>query len=553
MTEDLRLQRTPIGDNTIIDGKVRILSRELNFDFAQFFYPKERGERVFAIRHFRSEVVDGEGNTKIISAVVSPNAVLGTLTTFDERVLYALVEIWYEQNKPDVGLFSEREIARKINVEWGGNTGKAINDSLSRLRTVGITWNGSFYLKNEKRLIDIKNPFTILNHLQVISTKDKYFKAQIAEFGFDRRFISNLESSHFRPIRFDVILSFRSPLAQAIYTLVDRQLYGTKEYHRTSAGLLLEDLGLIGQNCQKKKTRILYLKRVRDELLNVPTGYGEVIEKFDIESSRKHNQDALVQVKRSGPARIKGKKVEVFKVKRSESSEKPHQEAKSQVEDNIPHPSEEKPSGAQAQNDALEVITYFDKVFDIQSSRSGNVLAKAAQMLRRDGLEKTKFLIDFARREAPKTNYEPQTFSGITQYRAEALKAWKAHVKFQKQRKKEADKVAKIQLDQARTEYRNAHQEAYEDSIDILFYSLEANSENRESLAEFERFRADAREKIEREMEGNTFKEKRLKIFDARCQRIESMVEFFKDDPNVHIPDFWEWDSTQNPNSFRMM
>ena len=550
MTEDPRLQSTPIEDVSIIAGKSRLVSRELNFDFAQFFYPQEK-RRIFDIRHFRSEVVDEQGNTKIISAVVKPDVTLGTLTTFDERVLYALVEIWHEQDKPDVGLFSEREIARRININWGGNTAKAISESLSRLRGVGISWNGSFYLKEEKRLIDIKNPFTILNYLQVTSTKDKHFKAQIAQFSFDRRFITNLESSYSRPVRFDVILSFRSPLAQAIYTLIDRQLYGTKEYHRTSAGLLLEDLGLIGSSYQRKNGRVQPLKRVREELLNVPTSFGEVIEKFEVETSRKQNQDALVRVKRSGAAQMKGKKVEIFKVIRSEPFQNARQEAEPPVKDNIPDLSEEKPS--EAQNEALEVISYFDKVFGVRSSRSGNVVAKAEHIVKRDGLEKTKFLIDFARREAPKTNYEPQTFSGITHYRAEALKAWKAKVKFQKQREKEESKVAKIQLDQARTEHRNAHQQAYEDWVDMLFYSLETEPGNLERLAEFERFQADAREKIEREMEGNAFKETRLKIFDSRCQRIEEMVEFFKDDPDIHIPDFWEWDSDQNTNSFRLM
>ena len=550
MIEDPRLQSTPIEDVSIVARKRRLVSRELNFDFAQFFYPQEK-RRIFDIRHFRSEVVDEQGNTKVISAIVKPDIMLGTLTTFDERVLYALVEIWHEQDKPEVGLFSEREIAKRINTKWGRDTAKAISDSLNRLRGVGIVWNGSFYLKKEKRFIDVKNPFNILNYLQVTSTKEKHFKAQIAEFSFDRRFITNLESSYSRPVRFDVILSFRSPLAQAIYTLVDRQLYGTKEYHRTSKGLLLEDLGLIGSSYQCKKGRVQPLKRVREELLNVPTSFGEVIEKFEVETTRKQNQDALVRVKRSGAARMKGKKVEVFKVTHSEPFQSRSQESQPEVEGTIPGQREEKPS--EAQNEALEVISYFDKVFGVRSSRSGNVVAKAEHIVKRDGLDKTKFLIDFARREAPKTNYEPQTFSGIIQYRVEALKAWKANLKFQKQRKKEADKVAKIQLDQARTEHRNAHQQAYEDSIDMLFYSLESNPENRESLAEFERCRAAAREKIEREMEKNAFKEKRLKIFDSRCERIESMVDFFKDDPNIQIPDFWQWDSTQNPNSFRVM
>ncbi len=94
-------------------NRPRTVSRELNFDFGQFFYPNEK-LKIFEIRYFQQISKDQQ-----VRAIVSPHARFGTLTTLDERTFYALIEIWQEQDKADVCLFSEREIARRINLGWG--------------------------------------------------------------------------------------------------------------------------------------------------------------------------------------------------------------------------------------------------------------------------------------------------------------------------------------------------------------------------------------------------------------------------------------------------
>ncbi len=167
----------------------RIVPRELNLDFGQLFYPKEK-RKIFEIRCFRRITDDQQ-----VSVIVKPDATLGTLTTFDERVFYALVEIWQEQDKADVCLFSEREIARRIRVQWGGDTAKAIRDSLTRLCGVLIEWKGSFYDSTKNKLVDIHNPFSILSHLEIVSTKTQHFRDRRAEFSFNARVIKNLNSN----------------------------------------------------------------------------------------------------------------------------------------------------------------------------------------------------------------------------------------------------------------------------------------------------------------------------------------------------------------------
>ncbi len=559
MSEAINLTvESPTTDNIIAEdsdqsqepNRLRTVSRELNLDFAQFFYPNE-SRRIFEIRHFQSDITDEQRNQQSVNAVVNPHATLGTLTTFDERVFYSLIEIWQEQDKAVTCLFSEREIARRINLGWGKCTAKAISESLIRLRGVLIEWQGSFYDSTQSKFIEIRNPFTIVNHLKIVSTKDGGIGSQIAEFGFDERVIQNLNSNYSRPVRFDTILSFRSPLAQALYTLLDRQLYGTKEYHRTTKGLLLNDLGIIGTSYNRKGKRVQCISRVRDELLNAPTSYGEVFEKYEIKPGK---DDALLWVTRSGAARIKGKKIEVLEtlqVKRSEPSQKasqkpqkPRQEPKKSLGKDIPTPTQEKPT--EGKFEAKEVISYFHQEFGGTMQTSKSVVSKAEKIVKEHGLKFAKFLVDFARREAPKTNYEPKSFSGIVQYREDALKAWKANIRLQKRLEREADLVAKRRREDARIDHEKAYRCDYYEYVNELVCSL--GDEYPSRFNEFRGWQAEQRREKEN-LEGN-LREISLRVFDSEGQSILRLTQFFQDDPDIHIPDFWEWDCQDNPHRF---
>ena len=559
MSEAINLTvESPTTDNILVEdldqsqepNRPRTVSRELNLDFAQFFYPNE-SRRIFEIRCFKSEVTD-QGITQSASAVVNPHATLGTLTTFDERVFYALVELWQEQGKVGTCLFSEREIARRINLSWGKNTAKAIGESLIRLRGVLIEWQGSFYDSVQSKFIEIRNPFTIVNHLKMVSTKDGGIGSQIAEFGFDERVVENLNSNYSRPVRFDVILSFHSPLAQALYTFIDPKLYGTKQYHRTTQGLI-DDLGLMGKSYKRKAVRVQEFGKLQKELIGKPTSFGEVIDKYEIRSGK---DDALLWVTRSGAARIKGQKIEVLEtpqIKRSETpqkSQKPRQEAEKTQARETPTSTPKKP--LEAKSEALEALNYFDEIFglggDGDKQHSQNVVTKAEAFIKRDGLEKTKFLIDFARREARKTDYQPRTFNGITQYRSDALKAWKANVRFRERQEREAQKMAQIRYENARLDHEKIYRDDYHEYVNELVCSL--GDDYPECFNEFRCWQAEKRREKEEELEGNPMKERILEVFDREGQILLRLSQFFKDNPDIHIPDFWEWDSTHNPNSF---
>ena len=533
------------------ESQPRIVSRELNFDFGQFFYPQEK-RKIFEIRYFSSEITDSQGNKRTIKATVKPDATLGTLTTFDERVYYVLIEIWKEQGRSQKAFFSERELARRLRIKWGRYTAKAITDSLNRLRGVFIDWEGSFYDFKQARFIKIKNPFTVLNHLKVSSTKDEAFKAQIAEFSFDERVIENLNNNYCRPVRFDIILSFSSPLAQAVYTFLDRKLYGTKDYHRTTKGLLVDDLGLIGKTYQQKSNRIQYLSRIRGELLRKPTSTGEVIQRFELNTNRK--DDALLLVERSGSSK-RTKAESPQPTTTCQTNDSPNTPLKPPKNSKKPDP-KQTPRAApkkrvEGKYEAVEVLSYFDQIFFQKENKefSQNAMLKASQLIKKYGLEKVKFLVDFAQREAPKTNYKPKTFQGILQYLDDANHEYEEEKRIAQVQKRQEEEQQKQRAENARIDHQKQYQQQYSEYINARVGELLNTSP--EKLSQFQQWQEQQREEIAASQKRDALKELALRVFDSQGQFILRLQKFFQNDPDVHISDFWEWDKEKNPNFFR--
>jgi hypothetical protein len=111
-------------------------------------------------------------------------------------------------------------------------------------------------------------------------------------------------------------------------------------------------------------------------------------------------------------------------------------------------PMVEKPGPAQ------ELVRHFHEAFGrrLEAVPSGDPdLRVAAELIRTEGAERARFLVDFARREAPKTKYRPRTFRGILQYQGEASAEWNAQQVAQRRQEEEtARENARKGLQEAR-------------------------------------------------------------------------------------------------------
>lgn len=512
--------------NDALTEQPRIVRRELNFDFGQLFYPNEK-RKIFDIRYFRSGIKNRD--EQIVKATIAPHAILGTLTTFDERTYYALVELWEESTRLSEVLFSEREIARRLCLGWGKCTAKAITESLARLRLVSIQWEESYFYQGKKQTVGIIQPFTILNHLKITSTKDEAFKAQIAEFSFDKKVLENLNSNYSRPVRFDVVLSFQSPLAQAVYNHLDRKLYGTKEYNRTTQGLLIEDLSLLAKSYSRKAIRHQELRGIVNQLTGKPTAFGEVIEVVELDSKRD-----LFKVLRSGSSTSKVKVAKPEKL-----IERPTAPPEPLPTKPIQEPTKE-PS------EATQAIAHFRETFASASPiNNEKALQGAEKAIKSYGLTTIKKLIDYAFQEAEKTNYEPKHFSGIQKYFDEGLQELKNLEAYEKRNAEQEQQIRAKHLENARNDHERKYEQTYFEFVNEIVESLIET--NPEAIARFKEWQDEERAKFESMKEG--IRATALRFFDKEGQIIQRLWRFFKDDSEVKILDFWEWDKLHNPQS----
>ena len=537
----------------------RIVSRESNLDLGQFFYPDERSKR-FEIRKLESKVRDKQGNYQITKISINPNPTLGGLTTFDERVMYAFLELWKEQDQPDKINFSVRELIKRLKITKSSTTLKAVKDSIIRLGSVFLEWESSFYLKKDDKYLELLTPFTILTNIKLVTTKNKGVGTAECQCSFAENFLENLKANYCRPVRFDVVLSLKTPLAQAVYTLLDRKLFGTKQYHRTTAGLLIDDLGLKAKSYQRKAIRVEKLKKIREELLNLPLSFGEVIEVYEVDTNR--NGDAVLYIQRSGEPNIKTRKVAYLPSAIPLESETPSQtgqdgsrrEKNTSPKDDTRQKNKPLKSPPKTLSEPETLVRYFFSVFQNQNEPhiSQAALNKAKKLIKDYGLDRGRKFVDFAKQQADETHYQPKSLQGILQYLGDWKNQQEERERQQRVDQREREKLRQAHSENSRIDHEKTYQSAYFDYVDLRLEEI-----CQESPADYIAF-----EKIEkqqqRELETAALNapksqkkiaELQLRIFNRRGQKVMRTVDFFQD-KKLPVLDFWQWDNQINPEKF---
>lgn len=504
----------------------RVVRKELNFDFGQFFYPQEK-RKIFETRYFCSEIEARSGNKKLVEAIVLPHPRLGTLTTFDERVFYVLIEMWSQQGKPAKTYFSEREIVRRLGIKWGNNTAKAVDNALYRLKGIIIEWKGSFFSKKEQQHITIKNPFNILSHLEILSTKDRHISRQLGTFTFNERVIENLDSLHSRPLHLDTVLSFKSPLAQALYIHVDRLLYYSNRYHRKTSKLLLEDLQLLGKRYRYPSNRRDKLIKIKAEILGKPTSGKEpyFIDDFTLE---KGTDDYILHVGRTGNCRRKnGKTIAIPAVRR----------------DLNPSATNNQPQRSPAISEAHQLVELFHQTYGRSAgTQLKSDLKTATQIIAEYGNQQAINLVRQSKMKTQKTNYNPQSLRGIESLLRELHQE-------QQQRKQRQEK--EIQEAQARREEEKAKKnEAIQKELKNQELSLYRQQIAEQFPAHYEQFERTLAKKVEVELnqqESVARKPQLREIWKKWYSRDEYVAKeldcFASQNQELNLPNFAQWKS----------
>ncbi len=168
---------------------------------------------------------------------------LGTITTEDQKMFYALIRHWEENGKPADRpvYFSDRVIGRLLKKKgWGTNVIAAITGSLRRLRTTPLRWIKSYHRKdNPGREYEEETFFNFLDTLKIVTRKvDGHVTNQQGYFQFDKEILANLLDNYTKPLLDEEFFKLRTEIGQLLYTHVDLLMADKFRYERCSKPVL---------------------------------------------------------------------------------------------------------------------------------------------------------------------------------------------------------------------------------------------------------------------------------------------------------------------------
>jgi len=373
-------------------------------------HSKIHARRTAVSRTMEREITNEDGTTSVSKVTINPIAQLGDLTTEDQRTLYALIHHWEDRGKAATETpFSVRQLARLLHKKgWGTNVIDAVTGSLERLRGTMLVWTRSYRTK-DRRTEDQETVYiNILSKLKIVRRKvDGHVTTEAGYFQFDDQILKNLLSNYTKPFLFEVFIDIKGEIALKLYSYLDLIMADKKHFERRTAELF-QDLGLTGASYRNPSKRKQNLQNALAELEGILLTTG-VLKSATIEKT-KDGKDYKVVFTKSARSAF------------PDEAAVPEAAFASAAPVVINDYSKRKDSAALQ---AEDLVQYFYKVFhgiDRHSPQSKET-SQALSLISQHGMDKAKMVVDFARTEAAKTNFNIQHFGAVLTYASRALAA----------------------------------------------------------------------------------------------------------------------------------
>ena len=383
---------------------------------------------------------------------VTPNVKWGHLTTDDQKVYYALVKIWEDAGRPDTFVsFSLRQVSDTVGRGWGTANIESLKAALMRLRATLFVWENSYFDSATGDTVELLDTFNILSELKISRRKsDGATNRGIGYFRFHDYIVANLIRNYTKPLLFNVVLRFRSEIAQLLYTRLDFFLADRPKYERYTAALF-EDLGLHGTAYKYPSKRVQTLTSALKELEGAPLSKGGIIETATIEEGAR-GTDYKAVFKKGRARHAPAASSLPAETKRIEKGEVP-------VSGDETH--------------AAELVRFFNLTFfgrEDASAINRRSLDQAVTLVSGRGVERARAVVTYAYREAPKTKFAIKTFGGIIQYENPAIA--EHDQKADEQRRKEE----RAKAERAAQDAQDAHRAAQATQLDAEMVEAERNA-----------------------------------------------------------------------------
>ena len=272
---------------------------DLNLEKWAIWQPAQ-SRKVLKAKIIEREIELPNGDKARAKVEIAPTT-RGALTTQDQKVFYALIKIWEENGKSITYThISLKRLARNLGIKWGTRAIETLTQSIDRLLMTHFLWEHSYYNAETRETVEVmETPFTILSERKIIKTKkDGHITREEGYFRFHPQIVKNLHANYTKPVLFEVVISFKSEIAQIIYTQLDLFLANKPRYERRTKELF-EDLGLDSVSYQRIAKRKERLEPALQELLGKPLSSGGIIGKATLEQAKTTADYKVVFEKRS--------------------------------------------------------------------------------------------------------------------------------------------------------------------------------------------------------------------------------------------------------------
>lgn len=347
-------------------------------------------------RRFEREIRLPDGTIAAASVIVRTVTSLGPLTTEDQKVLFALLEIWQDSGRPETITFSLAQLCRRLKRSWGSIQREAIRKSLDRLADTPMEWVRAFFDSQKQEHLSVLEKFRILDRLRIVRREFEKTNTAECEASFHPLALANLRNFHTRPVLLDVVLNIRSGIAQLLYRYADPLLTYNAVISRRSEDLF-QDLGLDAAKYSKAANRRNTLKRAILELDGIALSSGGTL--ICHLGRTKSDDDYLV----------------IFKKKLGKDDVIALDVGEVISDEPMSHDDDSSPEGLVAQ---------FYRAFHGRNQQATpKELRHARRVIEELGPEGTRILVEYALTESRGSNYRPETFGGIVQYVPGVLEA----------------------------------------------------------------------------------------------------------------------------------
>lgn len=392
----------------VVRAKPERIRVELNIERWPAIWQPAKSKNKSQLRVLEREMRLDDGSTVVSRVEISFNH-LGTLTTEEQKMFYALIKQWEDAGRPDTQVFfSDRHLAKILGKGWGTNVIESITKSLRKLRSVSLEWINSYYDKTaDGKVLRQRRPFTILGDLKIMERAENgAVNKALGYFRFDDHILRNLLANYTKPFLLQEFFKIKTDIGLLIYNHVDLMLANRSRYERCTRELF-EDLGLKNADYAHMHKRKRAIDSPLKELvgLRISTGIitGAVVEKTA------DKRDYKIIITKSS---IKNE---------PDEAEVPQLDVRAPTTPKVVINHYQRPMDA-SKLKARELVRYFYRTFHgvEQDDIPDKAVDQATVLIATHGEEKSRYIVDFAKVAAADTNFVVQHFGGILNYTARA-------------------------------------------------------------------------------------------------------------------------------------